>query len=49
MFALHAYECGWRLPDGDLVRNTINNNDVEMTKQLLIEYEMLNPKNVKPE
>lgn len=49
MFALHAYEHGWNLPDGDLIRNTINNNDVETAKRLLIEYEMINPKNVKPE
>ena len=49
MFALNAYERGWNLPDGDLIRNTINNNDVETAKRLLTEYEMINPKNVKPE
>lgn len=49
MFALCAYERGWNLPDGDLVRNTINNNDVETAKRILTEYEMINPENVKPE
>ena len=49
MYALHAFECSWNLPDGNDVRNAINNNDVAKAKELIARYEMMHPKNIKPE
>jgi hypothetical protein len=49
MYALYAYECGYNLPDYNLTRSTINNNDVETAKALIAEFNLLHPKNVNPE
>jgi hypothetical protein len=48
-YALYAYERGLALPDYDLTRNTINNNDVDTAIALIEEYSLIHPKNVKPE
>lgn len=49
IYALHAFECNWNLPNGSDVRNAINNNDIEKAKELIVAYEIMHPKNVKPE
>jgi hypothetical protein len=49
MFALHAYERGLALPDYNLTRSTINNNDVDTAKALIAEFGLLHPNNNKPE
>lgn len=49
MFALHAYERGFALPDYNLTRSTINNNDVDTAKALIAEFGLLHPNNNKPE
>lgn len=48
-YALYAYERGLALPDYDLTRNTINNNDVDTARALIEDYSLIHPKNVKPE
>ena len=49
MYALYAYERGYDLPDYNLTRSTINNNDVDTAKALIAEFDLLHPKNVNPE
>ena len=49
MYALYACEHGRALPDMQIVRDTINNNDVELAKRIIVEYEMIHPNNVNPE
>lgn len=49
MYALQAYERGYELPNGQSVRDAINNNDLEKAKELIAEYELIHPDNVKPE
>lgn len=49
MYALYAYENGYNLPDYDLTRSTIDNNDVDTAKALIFEFNLLHPKNIKPE
>lgn len=49
MYALHAYENNYSLPDGNLVQNTINNNDVETAKLLISKFKLIHPNNIQPE
>lgn len=49
MHALYAYEHGYVLPDSNLTRNTINNNDIDTAKSLIVTFNLLHPKNVNPE
>lgn len=49
MYALYAFERGWSLPNFELTRSTIDNNDVEKAKEIIREYELIHPNNVTPE
>lgn len=49
MYALNAFDYGANLPDGDLVRNTIDNNDVETAKTLIKKFDMIHPNNIIPD
>ena len=49
MYALLAFERGWNLPNFEVTRSTIDNNDVEKAKELIKEYELIHPDNVTPE
>lgn len=48
-YALFAYERHLILPNYEITRNTINNNDVETAKSLIEEFNLIHPDNVKPE
>lgn len=47
-YALYNYERGTRLPDPNLVRSTIDNNDVETAKKIIEEYNLIHPNNIIP-
>ena len=49
MYALEAFENGNIIPDYDLIRSTIDNNDVESAKQLIEKYRLIDPNNVIPD
>ena len=49
MYALYACENGRDLPNTQIVRDTINNNDVELAKRIIAEYDIIHPNNVNPE
>lgn len=49
MYALEACENGNIIPDYDLIRSTIDNNDVESAKQLIEKYRLIDPNNVIPD
>lgn len=49
MYALYLFESGARIPDSELIQTTINSNDVETAKKLIIEFGLIHPKNVAPE
>lgn len=48
-YALHAYECGYNLPDPQVVQDTINNNNIDTAKALIDEFELIAPDQIKPE
>ena len=48
-YALNAFDYGANLPNGELVRNTIDNNDVEMAKTLIKKFDMIYPNNIIPD
>lgn len=48
-YALYAFENGKHLPSAQVVRDTINNNDVELAKRIIAEYDIIHPNNVNPE
>lgn len=48
-YALKAYENCKSIPDYDLIRSTINNNDIELAKQLIEQYQLIDPNNVIPD
>lgn len=48
-YALHAYECSYNLPDPQVVQDTINNNNIEVAKALITEFELIAPDQIKPE
>lgn len=48
-YALHAYECSYNLPDPQVVQDTINNNNIEVAKALIAEFELIAPDQIKPE
>lgn len=48
-YAIYLFDMGAPIPDGDLVRETINNNDVEKAKELIVKYELISPRNVTPD
>lgn len=47
--ALKAYENGKSIPDYDLIRNAIDNNDVELAERLIEQYQLIDPDNVIPD
>lgn len=49
IYALNAFECGYNLPDGQVVRDTINSNNVEKAKELIKEFGLIYDDNVIPE
>lgn len=49
MYALFASERGKDLPQWQIVRDTINNNDIATAKQLIDEFGLIHPNNVKPD
>lgn len=48
-YALYNYERGTSLPDGELVRSVINNNDVEFANKIIKDYKLIHPSNITPE
>ena len=48
-FALYAYEHDRVLPPLEVVRATIDNNDIETAKKLIADYELIHPYNKNPE
>jgi hypothetical protein len=48
-YALYCFEAGHSLPSGDVVRDTINNNDVEKAKIIIEKYNLIHPNNIIPE
>lgn len=48
-YALYNFERGVFLPNGLLIRDTINNNDVETAKKLIEDYKLIHPNNIIPE
>lgn len=49
MYALFCYERGSYIPDPSVVRDVINNNDVEAAKHLIKEFDLIHPNNIIPE
>lgn len=49
MYALYAYEHSYDLPDYNLTRSTIDNNDIATAKALIAKFKLLHPKNISPE
>ena len=48
-YALYSYERGTRLPDPYDVIKAINENNIELAKAIIETYELIHPRNVKPE
>ena len=48
-YALYAFEHGTRLPDAYDVVKAINENNIELAEAIIETYELIHPKNVKPE
>lgn len=48
-YALQLYEHGIQLPEGRLVREIINTNNVNAAKKLIEEFSFISPRNIKPE
>lgn len=48
-YALYNYERGTRLPDPNLIRSTIDNNDVETAKKIIETYNLIHSSNIIPE
>ena len=40
-YALYCFENGYSLPNGQIVRETINNNDIEKAKILIEKYNLI--------
>ena len=49
IYALRNYERDSIIPDGQLVQNIINNNDVETAKLVIDKFNLICPNNVQPE
>ena len=49
IYALYNYERDSIIPDGQLVQNIINNNDVETAKLVIDKFNLICPNNVQPE
>jgi hypothetical protein len=49
IYALHAYEQGYYLPDASDVQDAINNNNIEKAKMLIKHFNLMHPKNSIPE
>ena len=49
MYALHAYERGYNLPNPQVVQDTINNNNIDTARTLIAEFKLLAPNQIKPE
>ena len=45
-YALFMYDCGRNIPDGSVVREAIDTNNVELAKKLVADFKLIHPDNV---